>query len=275
MHTVRKHLYSYIIFLSTKKNSHLRRLGSARIMIAVTQQPRSVTSPYHWKSRREEPQMRTEELESLITVNELLVVYQASHTGNKYRVLNQFTQDLYCADVESQNASLTCSCCAFENCEQDFVFRVKDIKGQELMSVIHPFRLCGECVWCADGCALCPFYVLNNRGVDMGMIRPMKYCCHPVFGIFDTKDTLLYQIRSSQCPVQSPCCAQDIDLPVLRASDDVEVGRITKTRSEVSKGFYDAYNLQMGYVRDTKHRALLLGATFVVDHFIYSENRQF
>ena len=235
-------------------------------MAIVTEQPDLLTSPYH--RLRDEGQASTEELESLMTNNEVLVVYTRSAVGNKYRVLNLLHQELYCANEERKDPWWW-FCAPIEGCEREFSFQVNDIKGHELMGVNHPYELCGQCVCCADGCAQCPFYILNNRGEDMGMIRPLNYCCHPVFGIFDTKDTLLYQIRSSQLPTQNSCCPADINFPVLRASDDVEVGRITKTRSEISNGFYNAYNLQMGHVQDTKHRALLLVATFAVHHFLY------
>ncbi|KAK3733958.1 hypothetical protein RRG08_024758 [Elysia crispata] len=199
-----------------------------------------------------------------VSVFEILAGFEAK---NKYRVLNSMNQQAYWAFEESDFCHRICC-----GPERGFTIHITDNSQQEVMSVVRDFRYCACCTLCADGCCMYPIVIKDKFGQKLGMTRAMNFCCTPRLGIFDNDDQLLYEITGPCCPCQGPCCTGDVNYPITSAKDGQQVGNISKIWGGVMREAFtdsETFGVQFPMDLDVKHKALMIGAVFLVDFIIF------
>lgn len=209
-------------------------------------------------------------LEYLQQVDQLLVkqkleaveAFTGFETNNKYEIRNSMGQRVYMA-VED-------TCCCTRNCcgsARPFDMKIMDNQKREVIHLSRPLR-CRSC-WCP--CCLQKLTVEAPKGQTVGFVRQAWSCCHPRYNIKNSED-------ETQLRIKGPCfqcnMCGDIEFEVLSKDGETFVGQITKQWSGLAKEiFTDADNFGVSFPidLDTKTKATLLGAVFLID-FMYFEH---
>ncbi|GFO35863.1 phospholipid scramblase [Plakobranchus ocellatus] len=209
-------------------------------------------------------------LEYLQQVDQLLVkqkleaveAFTGFETNNKYEIRNSLGQRVYMA-VED-------TCCCTRNCcgsARPFDMKIMDNQKREIIHLSRPLR-CRSC-WCP--CCLQKLTVEAPKGQTVGLVRQAWSCCHPRYNIKNAED-------ETQLRIKGPCfqcnMCGDIEFEVLSKDGETFVGQITKQWSGLAKEiFTDADNFGVSFPidLDTKTKATLLGAVFLID-FMYFEH---
>ncbi|KAK3796050.1 hypothetical protein RRG08_013355 [Elysia crispata] len=209
-------------------------------------------------------------LEYLQQVDQLLVkqkleaveAFTGFETNNKYEVRNSMGQRVYMA-VED-------TCCCTRNCcgsARPFDMKIMDNQKREVIHLSRPLR-CRTC-WCP--CCLQKLTVEAPKGQTVGYVRQAWSCCHPRYNIKNAED-------ETQLRIKGPCfrcnMCGDIEFEVSSKDGETFVGQITKQWSGLAKEiFTDADNFGVSFPidLDTKTKATLLGAVFLID-FMYFEH---
>ncbi|GFR65808.1 phospholipid scramblase [Elysia marginata] len=183
-------------------------------------------------------------------------------TNNKYEIRNSMGQRVYMA-VED-------TCCCTRNCcgsARPFDMKIMDNQKREVIHLSRPLR-CRSC-WCF--CCLQKLTVEAPKGQTVGYVRQAWSCCHPRYNIKNAED-------ETQLRIKGPCfqcnMCGDIEFEVLSKDGETFVGQITKQWSGLAKEiFTDADNFGVSFPidLDTKTKATLLGAVFLID-FMYFEH---
>ncbi|GFN94400.1 phospholipid scramblase [Plakobranchus ocellatus] len=191
------------------------------------------------------------ELSQLVNRNELIMeAYQGSI--DTYGITDSLGQLVFHVAIE------------FGTNAKYYIF---DVTKQFVMVVLRPFKWCGDCVCCAEGCAAYPGYVYDSQGHKLGMVKPMNYCAYPIFGVFDNEENQKFSLQTSTCPNQSFFFKGDIDYKIMRVSDGSEAGCVSKIWGGLEKkrfNYSDTYRIEMGHLRDVNEKALVLAATIVM-----------
>ncbi|XP_059175573.1 phospholipid scramblase 2-like [Physella acuta] len=187
---------------------------------------------------------------------------------NKYRVYNTLEQQVYTCHEESELWNRYCW-----GPQRGFIFHILDNNNEEVLVIDRPFLSCRGCFCCADGCCRYPIYIRDRAGTDLGMIRMMQSSCKPHFGVFDTNETMLYEIWGPVCPFN---CGTEIVFPICSVKDGSVCGNVSKIWSGTLKEFStdaDTYSVTFPMDLDVKHKALMFACIFMIDFAVFESNK--
>ncbi|KAF0880418.1 PLS1 scramblase, partial [Crocuta crocuta] len=194
---------------------------------------------------------------------ELLEVLTGFETNNKYEIKNSFGQRIYFAAEDTD-------CCTRYCCgaSRPFTMRIVDNMGQEVITVERPLR-CGHC--CCP-CCLQEIEVHAPPGVPVGYVTQTWHPCLPKFTIQNERREDVLKI-TGLCVVCS-CCA-DVDFEIKSLDEETIVGKISKQWTGfVREAFTDADNfgIQFPVDLDVKMKAVMLGASFLIDFMFFERS---
>jgi len=202
---------------------------------------------------------------------ELFELLTGWETCNRYQVKNSLGQQVYYAAEESD-------ACARQCCGpmRGFIMHITDNLGQEVMRVSREFKCCAGCGWCANfaHCAM-TISVEAPVGTVVGSVVQQCSFCAPSYGVHDAQGEKIMDILGPICRCQAVCCTGDIDFVITTTGGD-EIGKISKqwggfVREAFTKA--DNFGVQFPIDLDVRIKAVLLGATFLID-FMYFEQRK-
>jgi len=222
-------------------------------------------------------------LEYLTLLDQLLVhqkveLFEAMtgiETKNKFVIKNSVGQQCFYAYEESDFCMRICC-----GPDRGFMMHILDNTGKEVMRVVRPFKCCGGCCWCADQeCCSFNIQVEAPPGNLIGSIHQSKSCWVPWYEIRDASGNPVFNIKGPCCVCPGPCCTCDFPFEIFStgATGGVPVGKITKQWSGLTKElFTDATNFSVTFPNDleVKMKAVLLGATFLIDIMFFEHNDQ-
>ncbi|XP_070184509.1 phospholipid scramblase 1-like [Littorina saxatilis] len=202
----------------------------------------------------------------------MLEVLTGFEVKNKFRIMNSQNQQVYYAAEES--GTLMRICCGPS---RGFVYHITDNFNQEVLRVRRDFRCCTGCTCC--GCESCRYYAVieDRNGETLGYVSNLVFCCKPLFGIFDTKQELVAQIRGPCCPIQAVCCTADVDFPVVELANGGHIGTLSKVwPGFLKESFTKADNFRVTFPisLDVKQKALMIAAVFIVDMMVYEVQKK-
>jgi len=199
---------------------------------------------------------------------EMFEVLTGWECKNKYRILNTLNQQVYYAFEESDLCNRMCC-----GPNRGFIIHITDNYQQEVLRIERPFKCCKGCCWCAEGCCDYPVYVKDAQGNLLGSVHMRNSKCAPHFGIYDVNETLIYDMWGPCCPCQCCLgCTGDIKFPMISQRDHSEVGTISKIWTGVCRDILtdaDTFGVTFPMDLDVKHKALMIGAVFVIDFMVF------
>ncbi|XP_005095743.1 phospholipid scramblase 1 [Aplysia californica] len=199
---------------------------------------------------------------------ELFEVLTGWECKNKYRIMNSLNQQVFYAFEESGTCHRL-----FCGSDRGFTIHITDNFQQEVLRIERPFLCCRGCCWCAEGCCKYPVYIKDREGNQLGTVGMMNSCCKPHFGVYDNDENLIYEMWGPLCPCQCVCgCTGDVKFPVTNVKDNTTVGNISKIWDGAFKDCCtkaDTFGITFPMNMDVKHKALLIGAVFVIDFMIF------
>jgi len=206
---------------------------------------------------------------------ELFEVVTGWECKNKYRIFNSVNQQVYFAFEESELCNRICC-----GPNRGFVIHITDNNQQEVLRIERPFECCKGCCWCAERGGLCdyPIFVKDAQGNSLGSVHLRNSKCAPHFGIYDSYGSLLYDTWGPVCPVQCICgCTDDLMFPLKSASDYSTVGNISKIWGGAIREMFtkaDTFGLTFPINLDVKHKALMLGAIFIIEFMVFERQKK-
>lgn len=222
-------------------------------------------------------------LEYLTYLDQLLVHQQVElfeaitniETKNRYAIKNSVGQQCYFAFEESD-------LCMRLMCGQarGFQLHIVDNAQREVIRLTRPFKCCAGCCWCAnaDHCAF-TIDVESPVGTPIGQIRQSQSCWKPNYELYDANGEKIFHIVGPCCICHGICCTCDFPFEIYTATGTTEqpVGRIAKQWSGLVKEmFTDATNFSVTFPKDldVKMKAVVLGATFLIDMMFFENQNQ-
>jgi len=245
----------------------------------VYQQPGSGQQQAQWMARPGRMSNCPPGLEYLMQLDQLLVQQKVElfeaftdiETKNKYVIKNSLGQQCYYAYEESDICMRICC-----QAGRGFTMHIVDNGGNEVMSLTRPFKCCAGCCWCAKAdCCSDLIRIEAPPGNPIGSIHQNGSCWTPWFDVCDGDGETVFKIKGPCCVCPGVCCTCDFPFEVLSLGPNKEpVGRISKTYAGFTKElFTDASNFTLTFPKDldVKMKAVLLGATFLIDMMFFED----
>ncbi|KAL7879513.1 hypothetical protein SRHO_G00017670 [Serrasalmus rhombeus] len=211
-------------------------------------------------------------LEYLTQIDQLLVhqkielaeVILGWETNNKYLVKNTLGQQVFYVAEEN-------NCCNRQFCGpmRSFVLHVQDNMGQEVMTLLRPYR----CSACCCPCCLQELEVQAPPGTPIGYVVQNWHPFLPKFTVQNERREGVLKIKGPFCACN---CCSDVNFEIMSMDETANVGRICKQWTGILReAFTDADNFGIKFPMDldVKIKAALFGACFLID-FMYFENNQ-
>ncbi|KAH8286123.1 hypothetical protein KR054_003037, partial [Drosophila jambulina] len=209
-------------------------------------------------------------LEYLTAVDQLLVKQKVelieAFTGlegnNRYSVKNALGQKVFLA-VENT------SCCTRNCCGSDRPFNMKVYEAHSKEEVLQLQRpaACSCCLFC---CCLDRIEISDPQGNVIGSIKEECTICKPSFRILDHNGDLVLRIEG---PFWTCSTCGNIEFQVVSLNGE-NIGKISKQWSGLAREVYtkaDNFGISFPLELDVRLKAILLGATFLID-FMFYEN---
>lgn len=198
---------------------------------------------------------------------ELLEVLLGCETRNKYKIKNTLGQQVLYA-VEDTD-------CCTRNCLgaiRPFDMKITDNTEQE---VIHLYRPC-RCDGCCFPCCLQELTVMSPMAGNMvlGYVKQEWSILTPKYVVENANHEPVLKIRGPICTCR---CCSDIDFKILALDEQNVVGHIRKQWTGIlQEGFTDADNFGVTFPMDldVQLKAVLLGATFLIDYMHFEMTKQ-
>ncbi|XP_029436319.1 phospholipid scramblase 1-like isoform X2 [Rhinatrema bivittatum] len=162
-------------------------------------------------------------------------------------------------------------CCTRNFCGslRPFDMKICDNSDREIIHLVRPLR-CVSC-WCP--CCLQELEVQSPPGTTIGFVTQKWHACLPKFSIQNaSKETVLMLVG----PCLSCNCCGDVNFEVKSVDESRSVGRISKQWSGLLKEVFtdaDNFGIQFPMDLDVKIKAVLLGATFLIDFMFFERVR--
>jgi len=184
--------------------------------------------------------------------------------NNKYNILNDNEQQFFLAKEDTD-------CCTrqFLGAQRPFTMNITTMDGRDVIQVDRPWR-CQGALCC---CHLQEMTIMSPPGTVVGYVRERHTWCRPELWIENANGERIFDIVGENCCAVY-CRCGDISFKVLSAVDNSEVGQIVKKWRGLAEcvGF-NRFSLHFPLDLDVNMKAILLGATFLVD-FMFFEVQQ-
>lgn len=199
---------------------------------------------------------------------ELLEAFVGFETNNKYEIKNSMGQIVYKANEDTD-------CCTRQCCGslRSFDLDIKDNMDKVVIRLIRPLR----CMACCFPCCQQEMEVQAPPGTTIGYIKQDWHPFLPKFSIQGADGETFMKL-------DGPCfacnCCGDVNYELMGKDGEQSVGRISKQWSGLVKEAFtdtDNFNVQFPRDLDVKMKAVLLGATFLIDFLFFergSNNKQ-
>uniref|UniRef100_F7A786 Phospholipid scramblase n=2 Tax=Ciona intestinalis TaxID=7719 RepID=F7A786_CIOIN len=201
---------------------------------------------------------------------ELFEVLTNIETQNRFVVKNALGQQCYYAYEESDFCMRVCC-----GPHRGFMMHIVDNAGNEVIRMNREFKCCAGCCWCANSdCCSYSINVESPVGTPLGTIRQSQSCWVPMYEILDANEQKVFDIEGPCCVCPGPCCT--CDFPFEIKSNSVSIGSVTKQYSGFAKEMVtNATNFSVTFPKDldVKMKAVLLGATFLIDMMFFEQNQ--
>ena len=200
-------------------------------------------------------------LQDLAKANTLIIKQQKEwgeiltgfETKNKYEVMDHLNNPLMHAHEEGDSSMMSTITRQFLKALRPFTIRLSSPQGTGLFRLTRPFR----------------FYfheldVCKSNGAPLGTIKRRFSVLRRIYSVLDRNGNEIFQLFG---PLLHPWTFE------IRKGDR-SLGKITKKWSGLAKeSFTDADNFGISFPRrtDLSHKAVLLGAVFLID-FVHFEN---
>ncbi|XP_037947187.1 phospholipid scramblase 2-like, partial [Teleopsis dalmanni] len=208
-------------------------------------------------------------LEYLTTVDQLLInqkvelleAFTGFETNNKYVVNNVVDQKVYYVLEDTD--------CCTRNCwgpARPFDMRIFDNYQKEVIHLYRPFSL--PCSFFS--CCLQSIEVTAPPGQIIGRVEQEWTLCLPYFRIKDANDETVLRIEGPCCLAN---CCNDVNFNIVCLDGEV-IGKISKWSGFSRECFTDAdfFGINFPMDLDVRIKAVLLGATFLIDMMFFEHN---
>lgn len=185
---------------------------------------------------------------------------------NKYDVMDMDGSKIFYLEEESD--CLCRMCCANARALQA---SFQDLAGNELLRFDRPLRCQGAC---CGGCYPNWTQVLTvyHQDQELGKIREVPICCwsRKHLEVWDKNEQKIYDISGPICPIS---CGGDVAFPIENAGG-IAVGEIAKQwRGFCAEALTDTDTFRIEFPDniDVTQKALLVGATMLVDYMFFEK----
>ncbi|KAI1290050.1 Phospholipid scramblase 1 [Halotydeus destructor] len=194
---------------------------------------------------------------------ELLEAILGCETNNKYEIKNNLGQPVFKAKEDTD-------CCTRQCCGpmRPFFMKITDNADNDVIHIHRPLR----CSSCCFPCCLQEMDIVTPDGQMLGSLIQDWSICTPMYTVKDASGTDVLKI-------EGPCitcrCCSDVEFPIYALDGITQVGKITKQWSGlVREAFTDSDHFGVAFPLDldTKIKAVLLGAVFLIDFMHFEQS---
>ncbi|CAJ0594315.1 unnamed protein product [Cylicocyclus nassatus] len=205
--------------------------------------------------------------------SECFETFTGCETKNMYSLKNSHGQKIYHATEKSNWC--TRQCCGSGRA---FTMHIMDNFNREILLIRRPLNCCGKaCFGLLPRLGLCrtKCTVESPPGNVIGRVEQQGFCCHTCLVVKDADGEAIMQVHSPCCLILH-CTCQDKTFPVDKI-DGESVGSIMKKWGGCCREAFtdaDEYSVTFPVNLDVKVKAVLLGATFLIDFMKFeADNR--
>mmetsp|Transcript_1113 Transcript_1113/g.2416 ORF Transcript_1113/g.2416 Transcript_1113/m.2416 type:complete len:262 (+) Transcript_1113:34-819(+) len=170
----------------------------------------------------------------------------------------------------------TCCCRQFCGPWREFSMDILDARKEKLLVLERPFKctiLCGCCLINPQ-----ELHVKTAGGMLLGTVRQNFKICNfsHWLSVLDAAGNLLYELRIPFCQFGPNCCCTRWETEILQAGTGQIMGSIANVWPGCTVRLCSkADNLEISYDRPmpAEHKAILLGAVFLVDMLHHEQRR--
>ncbi|XP_075591871.1 phospholipid scramblase 1-like [Dermatophagoides farinae] len=195
---------------------------------------------------------------------EMLEVFTGFETNNKYTVKNLNGQHLCYAAEENDLWTLN-----YFGKIRPFTMRLYDYQRNEILRMNRPLR-CTSC--------LCPCFLqelsVYSGAQKLGSIRQEWSIFYPIFSILNSAGGKVLHIQG---PLLTFSCCGDVEFTILSNDGGTEVGKISKQWNGLAQEMLtdaDRFGIQFPNNLDVAIKAVLLGATFLIDYMFFEKSHK-
>ncbi|CAB3408050.1 unnamed protein product [Caenorhabditis bovis] len=195
-------------------------------------------------------------------LKELIEIVTDWETRNKYVLKNANGEQTYYAFEES-------GCCVRQCCAENrgFIMHIVDNFKKEVITIKRDFKCCAGGMSCLAFCGCCQqeCTVESPTAGLLGSIRQRCACCSSAFDVLDSNGDVIFKIDGPCSCLMIGC--QDKEFPIKTLNGTV-IGAITKKWGGFCReALTDADTFAVNFPGDldVKLKAVLLGATFLID----------
>jgi len=192
---------------------------------------------------------------------EMLQIITGWETNNSYDVLTRQGQFLFKALENTDECSRMCG-----GSRRGFDIEIRDFFGREIIHLSREFICC-----C---CVPQSLQVQSPPGCVLGTVEQQRGCCCNTFDIRDANGNCL--VLEGPTSVACTCFGLDVDF-MLKANDGQVIGKVAKKWGgfiqEVATNA-DNFGIAFPQNLDVRMKALLLGATFLIDFMYFEEQKE-
>ncbi|KAL5014508.1 hypothetical protein ScPMuIL_008778 [Solemya velum] len=217
-------------------------------------------------------------LEYLTQLDQLVIMQQVSlmevltswEVKNKFIITNSMGQQVYYACEESDMCMRQCC-----GPNRGFIMHITDNNGYEVIRAEREFKCCVGCCWCADGSCGWEMRVEAPVGQVVGYIKQRRSKWKVHLALYDEAHNHLFTTWSPCCPCQGICCRDDVNFPFTDKSERDVVANMAKQWSGLQEMITDAdrFSLTFPASLDVKHKAIMIGAVFMIDMMVFETQK--
>ncbi|CAN0522871.1 unnamed protein product [Rangifer tarandus platyrhynchus] len=200
----------------------------------------------------------------VIVVSSSMVSAMISYeTNNRYEIKNSRGQRMYLAAEDT--AVCTRLCCG--SC-RPFTMRIRDLKGQEVITLKRPLR----CSSCCFPCCLQQVKICAPPGIPIGYVTQTWHPCLPKFTIQNENKKDVLRIIG---PYFACKFCGNIEFKIKSLDGKNVLGKISKQFTKIMREIfthYSTFGIQFPADIDVKMKAVILGMCFLLDFMFYENN---
>ncbi|XP_014440834.1 phospholipid scramblase 2-like [Tupaia chinensis] len=207
-------------------------------------------------------------LEYLAQINQLIVCQRFDlqdvignlETSKAYEVMNNQGERIYFAE-EKSNFFLQNLC----GSSRPFTMTIYDNVGRDVITIRKALR----CHCCCINCSLQKLKVEAPPGETIGYVYQNF---HPFLPTFKLKNENKEDVMKIRGPCVISSCIRDLNFNLLSLDEELVLGNVSKHCPGFVTGLLtdvDKFGIQFPFDLDVKIKALMLGASFLIDYMYF------